>query len=130
MSDNDDIWAGEGMAIDWIAGRSEMTEDLSAIVATMPKELDGAAVGFLRTVGNAARAAAQRAEQAPRDGAPATAPQAQAAAAPPAPSPIDWEELRRRQREHRLRERLDELWRANSAIPIGHAPRDSDRGWR
>ena len=129
MSDNDDIRAGDGMAIDWIAGRSEMTEDLSAIVATMPKELDGAAIGFLRTVGNAARAAAKRAEQAARDEAAAPGREAQTAAAPPAPS-IDWEELRRRQRERALREQLDELWRANSAIPIGLRAEIVDRGRR
>ena len=84
MTADDKSRAGEGMAIDWIAGRSEMSDDLALLVSGMEQPLDETARAFLLTVGNAARAAAKRAELAAR-GAPKPTP----TGTPPAPGPID-----------------------------------------
>ena len=73
MAADDDSRAGEGMAIDWIAGRSEMSDDLALLVSGMEQPLDETARAFLLTVGNAARAAAKRAELAATVAVPADA---------------------------------------------------------
>ena len=60
MAADDDFRAGEGMAIEWLEGRSEMSDDLVLLVSGMTQPLDGTARAFLLTVGNAARSVARR----------------------------------------------------------------------
>ena len=115
---DDDVRAGEELAKAWLQGKSELIDDLAALVDGMDKPLDATAKGFLVTVGNAAR-------MAKRDDLPtparAPAPRAKGPAkaqptpeAPPAPA-FDVDEFRRRRREHELAARLDELARRNAA---------------
>ena len=125
MAASDRFRAGEGAAIDWIAGRSEMSDDLGFLVSSMEWPLDEEARAFLLTVGNAAQAAAKRAEQAAKEAASRRTEQTPAASQ--APTPVGWEELRRRRREQALRERLDQLWRANAQIPLDAGVRTRGR---
>jgi hypothetical protein len=96
----------------------------------MPKPLGAIERAFLQAVGKAARAAAKRdGRSAPAGARPPAPVEAQTPAAPPpARAPIDVDDSWRRARERAQRARLEELWRANSAIPVGYAQRDSDRG--
>jgi hypothetical protein len=71
MPADDDFRAGEGMAIEWLEGRSEMSDDLALLVSGMTQPLDGTARAFLLTVGNAARAVARREDLPTPAGAPA-----------------------------------------------------------
>jgi hypothetical protein len=113
MTDNDAFKVGEEMARAWTEGRSELIEDLGALVAGMG-EIGPQERGFLVTLGNAARAA----RRAPR---PTPAPallEAQTPAAPPARAPIDVDDSWRRARERMRQARLEELARANSQISL------------
>jgi hypothetical protein len=55
-----DAKEGEEMAKAWLAGKSELIDDLAALVDGMDKPLDGTARAFLLTIGNAAKASAKR----------------------------------------------------------------------
>ena len=122
MAVDDDSRAGEGMAIDWIAGRSEMSDDLALLVSGMEQPLDETARAFLITIGNAARAAAKRAELAVR-GAPRPTPTGAPSPAvlegrtPAAPPAIDVDSFWRQTQERMQRARIEEFWRKNSEIP-------------
>ena len=54
---DDDARAGEELARAWLQGKSELINDLAALVDGMSQPLDATAKGFLVTVGNAARMA-------------------------------------------------------------------------
>jgi hypothetical protein len=117
---DDDARAGEELARAWLQGKSELIDDLAALVDGMDKPLDAAARAFLLTVGNAARALARREDLPTPAGAPAPRAKGPAKAQPtpeasPAPA-FDVEEFRRRRREHELAARLDELARRNAAL--------------
>jgi hypothetical protein len=119
---DDDFRAGEALALEWIEGRTSLTDDLAVLVLGMTRELSdearefgGEARGFLVTIGNAARQAARRETNPrskpirPRAPDPAKAP-------PPAEPPsaaVDFNELMQRRRERNLAARLDELGRRN-----------------
>jgi len=130
MSDDDDFRDGEEAAIAWLEGRSELIDDLGALVAGMPKKLGGQERGFLLTIGNAARSAA-RGEVQPR---PAAAPRQ--VEVPPSPSPsqpspaIDLGEFLRQRREQAQAARLEELWRQNSGPVVGDYRQGLDMFWR
>src|SRR5271168_1930358 len=105
--------AGEELARAWLQGKSELVDDLAALVDGMDKPLDGTARAFLVTVGKAARQGA-RGHTRPRPaGAPRPAVEAQPPEATPQP-PIDVDAFHRRRREHELAVRLDELGRRNA----------------
>jgi hypothetical protein len=128
-----DFRDGAAMAQEWIEGRGDLP-DLLHIVRDMPRgELGGLEAGFLASVDAAVRGARQDAAATP-DPAKAklllTPPTA--AASPEAVSPpMSLDEFHHRRRERERAARCEELWRANSAIPIGdYMPRDADgRGW-
>lgn len=124
MAANDDFRAGESMAIDWIAGRSQMSDDLAFLVSEMDRPLDETARGFLITIGNAARAAAKRAEQAAKAQATAAA-HGEAQPAATVAAALDVDASWRRMRELQRRARLEELWRRNSQVPFGYGAPDS-----
>jgi hypothetical protein len=111
MSD-DDVRAGEELAKAWLAGKSELIDDLAALVDGMDKPLDATARAFLQMIGEAAKASAKR-EARPT-------PSARRTPAPPPPSPdapiapaVNFEEVMRRRRERDRARRLDELGRRN-----------------
>jgi hypothetical protein len=56
MSD-DDARAGEELARAWLQGKSELIDDLGALVDGMDRPLDGTARAFMLTIGAAARSA-------------------------------------------------------------------------
>lgn len=112
---DDGFRAGEKMAIDWIEGRSEMTDDLAALVAGMPRELDAMARGFLVTIGNAARRTAS-CEAQPAPGAAPTPP----AVPPPAAPSIDVDTMWARARERQRKARFEEFARRNAELPVIH----------
>jgi hypothetical protein len=117
MSD-DDFQAGEQLALEWLEGRSDMSDDLALLVSGMSQPLDGRARAFLVAVGKAAQAAAKREGPPASSEAPATLRhEAPTPAAPPAPA-AGVEDFLRLARERAERARIEELWRANSAIPI------------
>jgi hypothetical protein len=115
---DDDFRAGEALALEWIEGRTSLTDDLAVLVLGMARELRGEARefggevrGFLVTIGNAARQA-PRGHTRPR---PAGAPKpVEALPSPEVPSAtVDFNEMLRRRRERNLAARLDELGRRN-----------------
>jgi hypothetical protein len=106
---DDDARAGEELARAWLQGKSELINDLAALVDGMSQPLDATARAFLLTVGNAARSA-PRGKARP---APARL-DAQPTQDPPQPR-VDIDEFRRRQREHERAARLEELGRSNAA---------------
>jgi hypothetical protein len=117
---DDDFRAGEGMAIEWLESRSEMSDDLALLVSGMTQPLDGTARAFLLTVGNAARAVARREDLPTSAGAPAQRAPDPAKAQPtpeatPTP-PIDLNEMLRRRRERERAARFEELARRNAAL--------------
>lgn len=123
MSDTDDFGEGERLGLDWIEGRSDLLDDLAALVVGM-KEFGTIERAFLTTIGNAARAAAKR------EGQPtsvvASDPSRRSKPVPAEPK-VDIDEFRRRQREHARRARYEALAANNASIPIGSMPRDE--GW-
>ena len=108
MSD-DDVRAGEELAKAWLAGKSELIDDLAALVDGMDKPLDATARAFLQMIGEAAKASAKR-EARPT-------PSARRTPAPPPEStpaaPVDLNEMLRRRRERERARRLEELGRYN-----------------
>jgi hypothetical protein len=136
---DDDARAGEELARGWLRGKSELIDDLAALVDCMAQPLDETARAFLLTVGNSARAVARREDLPTPAGAPAPRPPDLAKAhptpdAPPAP-PIDLNEMLRRERERAAR--LEELARRNQEafLEMQHAfaPRNqmrNDADWR
>src|ERR1700677_5213801 len=108
MSD-DDVRAGEELAKAWLAGKSELIDDLAALVDGMDKPLDATARAFLQMIGDAAKASAKR-EARPT-------PSARRTPAPPPEStpaaPVDLNEMLRRRRERERARRLEELGRYN-----------------
>jgi hypothetical protein len=130
---DDDFREGEKMALDWLEGRSEMSDDLALLVSGMTQPLDATAKGFLVTVGNAARMAKR--EDLPT---PARAPAARAKGpakaqptpeAPPQP-PVDVDAFRRRMREHERAARLERLASSNAAVWGEQAQMVRRMGWR
>jgi hypothetical protein len=122
---DDDFRAGEALALEWIEGRTSLTDDLAVLVLGMTSELSGEARefggearGFLVTLGNAARQAARRETNPrskpirPRAPDPAKAPPSPEA--PPGPT-IDINEMFRRRRESERARRLEEFGRRNAA---------------
>jgi hypothetical protein len=117
---DDGVRAGEELARAWLDGKSELIDDLAALVDGMDKPLDGTARAFLLTVGNAARAVARREDLPAPAGAPASRPPDLAKAVPspdtpPAP-PIDLNEMLRRRQERERAARFEELARRNAAL--------------
>ena len=109
MSD-DDARAGEELARAWLQGKSELIDDLGALVDGMDRPLDGTARAFLLTIGAAARSA-PRGKARPASARIEAQPTPEA---PPAPA-FDVDAFRRRRREHELAARLEELARRNAA---------------
>ena len=114
MSNSEDFFReGERLALDWIAGKSELLDDFAALVVGM-KEFGEMERAFLLTIGNAARAAAKR------EGQPtfvvASDPAPTPRSAPAAEPKVDIEEFRRRRLEHERRERFEDLARRNQAL--------------
>jgi hypothetical protein len=137
-----DVRAGEELARAWLQGKSELIDDLAALVDGMTRPLDATARAFLFTIGNAARSVPRsKVRQTPAGAPPPARLEAQTAAqptpeAPPAPA-FDVDEFRRRRREHELAARLDELGRRNAEAFVGqqrafmasnYLPKDAD--WR
>jgi hypothetical protein len=103
---------GEEMAKNWLAGKTNMHDDLGTLVASMVDgQLGAVERDFLRVVGEAARSAAKRKDRA---AAPARV-EAQPPAAPPV---IDVDASWRRARERQRAARFEELARRNSRIPV------------
>ena len=144
----DDFRAGEALALEWIEGRTSLTDDLAVIVLGMARELSGEARefggdarGFLVTIGNAARMAKRddlptlARTSAPRAKGLANA-QPTAPEPPPAPT-TDINEMFRRRRERERAVRLEELGRRNQeafmeqqhAFTLGN-PMRNDADWR
>jgi hypothetical protein len=130
MSD-DDVRAGEELAKAWLAGKSELIDDLAALVDGMDKPLDATARAFLQMIGDAAKASAKR-EARPT-------PSARRTPAPPpesTPAPVDLNEMFRRRRERERARRLEEFGRRNQeafmeqrAFMAGNQTRN-DADWR
>ena len=112
-----DFRDGEAMAREWIAGRGDLPE-LLHIVRDMPRrgEMGGLEAGFLSHID-----AAVRGDQRGTMGGPDPARAQLLLEGPPSPAattsspPIDMDELRRRQRERAMRDRLNELAGRNAA---------------
>jgi hypothetical protein len=104
--------AGEDLARAWLRRKSELDDDLAALVDGMDKPLDATARAFLLTVGNAARGHTR-----PRP-AGATRPAVEAQPLPEVtPSqPVDVDAFRRRRREHERAARLEQLCQRNAAL--------------
>src|ERR1700722_3408727 len=89
---DDDVRAGEELARAWLDGKSELIDDLAALVDGMDKPLDATARAFLETIGAAARSAPRsKARQTPAGAPPPARLEAKTAAqptpeAPPAPA--------------------------------------------
>jgi hypothetical protein len=108
---------GEELAKAWLAGKSELIDDLAALVDGMDKPLDATARAFLLTIGSAAKAAPRGKARPTPAGAPAARPPDLAKAqpsseAPPAPL-IDLNEMLRRRRERERAAKLEEFGRRN-----------------
>jgi hypothetical protein len=69
-----DAKEGEELAKAWLAGKSELIDDLAALVEGMDKPLDGTARAFLQTIGSAAKAAPRGKARPTPAGAPAARP--------------------------------------------------------
>jgi hypothetical protein len=108
---DDDAPAGEELARAWLQGKSELIDDLAALVEGMDKPLDETARAFLLTIGNAARSAPRGKARPTPAGAPAPA----RIEAPPAPA-FDVDAFRRRMRERERAARFEELARRNAAL--------------
>jgi hypothetical protein len=117
---DDDFRAGEALALEWLAGKTSLTDDLAVIVLGMARELSGEA----RDRGRRQRLPRyhwQRGEGIGQgQGAPDAGRNTSArieAAAQPTPEPpqpqVDINELWRRRRERIREQRLDELLRRN-----------------
>jgi hypothetical protein len=105
---DDDARAGEELARAWLDGKSELIDNLAALVDGMDRPLDGTARAFLLTIGAAARSA-PRGKARPTFARIEAETKAQPAPdAPPAP-PIDLNEMLRRRRERERAARLEEL---------------------
>jgi hypothetical protein len=88
MSDDDDVRAGEELARAWLQGKSELIDDLAALVDGMTRPLDATARAFLLTIGNAARLAPKSKVRQTPTGTPAPARlEAQTAAQPTPEAP-------------------------------------------
>jgi hypothetical protein len=125
-----DFRDGVTLAEEWIEGKSDLLDDLVAIVRAMPSEWSGREAGFIACVGAAARGARQGAVAAPDLAKAKLLLTPPAATSPEAVSPqIDLEGFHRRRRERERAARLKELARANAAIPIGHVPTDRSSQW-
>ena len=131
---DDDARAGQELAQAWLAGKSEMSDDLALLVSGMTQPLDEMAKAFLQTIGSAAKAAPRgKARQTPT-GTPAPARlEAQTAAqptpeAPPQP-PIDVDAFRRRMREHELAARFERLASSNAAAWLEQGAMVRRMGW-
>jgi hypothetical protein len=112
---DDDVRAGEELARAWLQGKSELIDDLAALVDGMTRPLDATARAFLLTIGNAARSTPRGKTRPTSAGAPAPAHlEAQTPEAPALPR-VDVDELRRRMREHERAARLERLARSNAA---------------
>jgi hypothetical protein len=117
MSD-DDARAGEELARAWLQGKSELIDDLGALVDGMDRPLDGTARAFMLTIGAAARSAL-RGKARPTSACLEAQTKAQPTPeAPPAPAfpPVDVDAFRRRMREHERAARFEELARRNAAL--------------
>src|ERR1700722_8066205 len=102
---DDDVRAGEELARAWLQGKSELIDDLAALVDGMTRPLDATARTFLATVGNAARWAPKSKVRQTPTGTPAPArlevqPSAQPTPEAPPQPPIDVDAFRRRMRDH------------------------------
>ena len=112
---DDDARAGEELARAWLDGKSELIDDLAALVDGMDKPLDGTARAFLLMVGNAARSTPRgKARSAPARIEAQTKAQPTPPEAPPAPA-FDVDAFRRRMREREQAARLEQLGRSNAA---------------
>jgi hypothetical protein len=81
MSDSKE---GEELAKAWLTGKSELIDDLAALVDGMDRPLDATARAFLQTIGSAAKAAPKR-EARPTPSARRTPDSAKAQPSPEAP---------------------------------------------
>jgi hypothetical protein len=98
----------------WLAGKSELMDDLADLVEGMSHPLDPAARAFLQTIGSAAKAAPRGKARPTPAGAPAPAQAAaQPTPEPPLAAPVSLDELWRRRRERDRAQRLAELGRRN-----------------
>jgi hypothetical protein len=101
---------GEDMARAWLAGKTNMHDDLGELVASMVAgELGPVERGFLRVVGDAARSTGKRKGKQTAEPVPQP---------PPAGPVVDVDASWRRARERMKRARLEELARRNAQIPI------------
>jgi hypothetical protein len=122
----------------WLAGKSELMDDLADLVEGMSHPLDPAARTFLQTIGSDAKAMAKR-EARPTPSARRTPDPAKAQPSPEAPPAplIDLSEMLRRRRERERAAKLEELGRRNQeafmeqqhAFTLGNQTRN-DADWR
>ena len=100
---------GDELAKNWLAGKTNMHDDLGTLVASMVDgQLGAVERDFLRVVGEAACSAARRkARPAPEPAQPT-----------PVPPQIDVDASWRRARERQRAARFEELARRNSRIPV------------
>lgn len=110
---DDDARAGEELARAWLQGKSELIDDLAALVDGMTRPLDATARAFLLTIGNAARLAPRGKARPTPAGAPA--PRAPDPPEAPPATAFDVDEFRRRMSEHERAARLERLARSNAA---------------
>jgi hypothetical protein len=109
------------LARSWAQGKSELIDDLAALVEGMLKgEFGPVEKGFLSEIGEMARSAAKGAARPTPAGAPPPAHvQAQTAAELARPPGLTIDELWARARARERQARLDELCRRNAQIPTG-----------
>ena len=130
-ADLTDFEEGARRALEWL-GRSEDSAELVQIVAEMPTKLGDMEIAFLIAIGRAALAGHKAAPQteAEAKAQPAT-PATQAEHAGLLPQAEFWRRYRGAQ-ERAREERLEELLRANAAIPIDcglSLRRPGDKWW-
>jgi hypothetical protein len=106
-----DAREGEELAKAWLAGKSEMSNDLALLVSGMTQPLDEMAKAFLVTVGNAAMAKREARPTPSARRTPAPPPPAE----PPPAAPIDLNEMIRRRQAREHARRLEEFGRSNAA---------------
>jgi hypothetical protein len=105
---------GEELAKAWLAGKSQLFDDLADLVESMmDKPLDAPARAFISTIGRDAKAMAKRKDRSLATTDPAKAQAAQPTQDPPQPR-VDLNELWRRRLERERARRLDELGRSNA----------------
>ncbi len=109
--------AGEELARAWLQGKSELVDDLAALIDGMPRgELGPVERSFLRVVGEAARREPRGHTRQRPAGAPRPAVEAQPLPeAPPVPR-IDIDEFRRRRQERERAARFEDLARRNAGL--------------